>query len=183
MGVPVNPCPGLRICQHGSQDAGNTFLCWQSLWHPAPSCSCPRLATTGYSLLWRVRGCQEPWPRHWAKGQMRVSHCVPGEALTGEAWCHWGRAWWLLLTLGPASHLGVCVHSGVREVGSSSSITSSRTLTHEDELSGPFLVVQWLRLLTSSTTGCMGLIPGQEAKILHSDRCGKKKKEDNFCFV
>lgn len=165
----MNPCPGLRICQHDSQDTGNTFLCWQSLWHPAPSCSCPGLATTGYSRLWRVQGCQEPWAGNQTKGQMHVSRCVPGETLTGEVWCHWRKARWLLLTLGPASHLGVCVHRGVREVGSSSSITSSRTLTHEDKLSGPFLVVQWLRLLTSTTTGCTCLIPNWEAKILHSD--------------
>ena len=41
--------------------------------------------------------------------------------------------------------------------------------------SGPSLVVQWLRLRTS-TAGVTGSIPGWGTKILHAVRHGQKKK-------
>ena len=40
--------------------------------------------------------------------------------------------------------------------------------------SGTPLVVQWLRLYTS-TVGDIGLIPGQGTKLLHAVQCSQKK--------
>ena len=45
---------------------------------------------------------------------------------------------------------------------------------------GNSLAVQWLRL-HASTTGGMGLIPGQGTKILHATQCGQKKKKKVGC--
>ena len=43
---------------------------------------------------------------------------------------------------------------------------------------GTSLVVQWLRICTS-TAGGIGSIPGQGTKILHAMQCSEKKKKIN----
>ena len=45
----------------------------------------------------------------------------------------------------------------------------------KENMEGTFLVVQWLRLHTS-TAGDAGSIPGQEAKIPHAAHEAKRKK-------
>ena len=47
---------------------------------------------------------------------------------------------------------------------------------------GTSLVVQWLRLCTSTARGT-GLIPGQETKILHAGQPKKKKSEIQLSAV
>ena len=50
-------------------------------------------------------------------------------------------------------------------------------------IQGTSLVVQWLRLCTS-TAGAVGSIPGQETKIPHAARHSQKKKKKNlFMFI
>ena len=48
-------------------------------------------------------------------------------------------------------------------------------------MGGTSLVVQWLRLCTS-TAGGMGLIPGRGTKIPHATHGQKKKKKNRFFF-
>ena len=50
---------------------------------------------------------------------------------------------------------------------------------YQKKKGGTSLVVQWLRLHTSSAGG-MGSIPGRGTKILHVVQCGQKKKKKNF---